>query len=134
MRSMESYAGWGYIVHRLPIKHWARFQAVQFAFLLERLIPLLRSKPPWELFAKSLFIAPEKNMDKYAVILVFAASHAIFLEKLLSQAGIESKMVPVPRHLSSDCGICIRISRNSLTEANRIVVSTGLDIIGIYGI
>jgi hypothetical protein len=84
--------------------------------------------------AKSLPSVTEKFMDKYAVILVFAASHAIFLEKLLSQSSIESKMVPVPRHLSSDCGICIRISQNSLPEAHRIVASTGLEIEGIHEI
>jgi hypothetical protein len=40
----------------------------------------------------------------------------------------------VPRHLSSDCGICIRISQNSLPEAHRIVASTGLEIEGIHEI
>jgi hypothetical protein len=73
-------------------------------------------------------------MEGYSVILVFATSHAFFLEKHLSQAGIESKMIPVPRQLSSDCGICVRISQNSLPAAKRIVASTGVEIEGIHDI
>ena len=33
--------------------------------------------------------------------------------KTLTKAGVECKLIPVPRHLSSDCGICIE-SENEL--------------------
>jgi hypothetical protein len=46
-----------------------------------------------------------------AVVLFHSTSHAIRAEKLLCAAGIACTMIPVPRHLSSDCGICIRFSR-----------------------
>jgi hypothetical protein len=38
----------------------------------------------------------------FAVILVESTSQALHIEKLILQQGIESKMIPVPRHLSSD--------------------------------
>ena len=47
----------------------------------------------------------------YAVILVYSTSYALLAEKVLGQAGIPCKLIPVPRHLSSDCGVCIRIER-----------------------
>lgn len=49
--------------------------------------------------------------NKYAVILVYSTSHALRAEKVLLEAGIPCKLIPVPRHLSSDCGVCVRIER-----------------------
>ena len=63
-------------------------------------------------------------MSEFAVILVYSTSHAIQAERVLKRAGIAVKLVPTPRHLSSDCGSAVRISRadrgaskNALTEA-----------------
>jgi len=37
-------------------------------------------------------------------------------EKLLKDAGLSCRLIPVPRHLSSDCGICLVVlSRESIT-------------------
>ena len=47
----------------------------------------------------------------YAVILVYSTNHALRAEQVLQQAGIRCKLIPVPRHLSSDCGVCIRVGR-----------------------
>ena len=46
----------------------------------------------------------------HRVILVHTTSSAIRVEKLLKKAGLEVKLVPVPRHLSSDCGVSVRIA------------------------
>ncbi len=45
---------------------------------------------------------------QYMVILVDSTSHAIQLEKLLTAQKILCKLIPVPRYLSSDCGVCVR--------------------------
>jgi uncharacterized SAM-binding protein YcdF (DUF218 family) len=47
----------------------------------------------------------------HTVILVYSTSHALRAEKLLHKVGITSKLIPVPRHLSSDCGVCVRIAQ-----------------------
>ena len=49
--------------------------------------------------------------DAYAVVLVYSVNHAIRIEKILQGMDISCKLIPVPRHLSSDCGVCVRISR-----------------------
>lgn len=46
---------------------------------------------------------------EYAVILVDSTSHALRIEKLLNSQDLTCKLIPVPRHLSSDCGVCVRI-------------------------
>ena len=47
----------------------------------------------------------------YIVILMPSTSHAIHAEAVLKAAGIPCKMIPVPRQISSDCGVCIRVAR-----------------------
>jgi hypothetical protein len=47
----------------------------------------------------------------YSVILVYSTSYALQIERLLQRAGVTTRLIPVPRHLSSDCGVCVRILR-----------------------
>jgi hypothetical protein len=72
--------------------------------------------------------------DRYAVILVHSTSHAIRAEKLLHQAGIESKLIPVPRHLSSDCGVCLRIERADVEQARQTLEDSRMEIGGVHEI
>ena len=45
----------------------------------------------------------------YAVILVDSTSHALRIEKFLKDQALPCRLIPVPRQLSSDCGVCVRI-------------------------
>ncbi len=67
----------------------------------------------------------------YAVILVYATSHAMRIEKLLAERGIACKMIPVPRQLSSDCGVCIRILPAHAAAARDTVMAARIEIQGI---
>jgi hypothetical protein len=46
--------------------------------------------------------------QKYLIALFSSVSHAMKAEKILKHAGIAHKIIPIPRHISSDCGVCIR--------------------------
>jgi hypothetical protein len=48
--------------------------------------------------------------ESQAVALFESVSHALQAEKLVKAQAIACKLIPVPRHLSSDCGICLRFS------------------------
>ena len=52
-------------------------------------------------------------------------------EKLLAERGIACKMIPVPRQISSDCGVCIRVARDDKEAALAVVASSGIEIQGI---
>jgi hypothetical protein len=65
---------------------------------------------------------------------MLGTSHAIRAEHLLDQAGIASKMIPVPRHLSSNCGVCLRIERTDVEAAEKALAKGSLDIDGIHEI
>jgi hypothetical protein len=51
--------------------------------------------------------------EAWEVVLFQSVSQAIRAEKLLLGAGIPCKLIPVPRHLSSDCGVCLRFGQAS---------------------
>ncbi|MGQ9710745.1 MAG: DUF3343 domain-containing protein [Anaerolineae bacterium] len=70
----------------------------------------------------------------YSVIIVPSISHALRAEKILQAAGVACKLIPVPRHLSSDCGVCVRIRQEDQEAADAALRQAGLEIVGIYGI
>jgi hypothetical protein len=59
--------------------------------------------------------------ERHTVILVYSTSHAVRIEKLLKKEGLDCKLIPVPRQISSDCGVCVRIAQTG-TEAARAVL------------
>ncbi len=49
-----------------------------------------------------------KTDQNYCVALFDSVSHVMKAEKILKKAGISHKLIPVPRSISSDCGVCLR--------------------------
>ena len=47
---------------------------------------------------------------EYGIVLFDTTQAAIRAEKVLEQAGIKTKLLPVPRHISSNCGISLRFT------------------------
>lgn len=70
----------------------------------------------------------------HTVILVYSTSYAIRAERLLHMAGISSKLIPVPRHLSSNCGVCVRIARSDREAAEQALQRASMEIEGIHDI
>jgi bacterioferritin-associated ferredoxin len=46
----------------------------------------------------------------YAVFLFPSVSHVLKAEKILKARGTPHKLIPVPRHIGSDCGVCLRVA------------------------
>jgi hypothetical protein len=44
------------------------------------------------------------------VVLFHSVQGALGAERLLVGAGVMHKLIPVPRHLSSNCGFCLRFN------------------------
>jgi bacterioferritin-associated ferredoxin len=66
--------------------------------------------------------------ESYAVILVYSTSHAILIEKLLKERKVASKLIPVPRQLSSDCGVCVRIARDGVESVRAAIHAAGIEV------
>ena len=68
----------------------------------------------------------------HAVILFYTSSHAMRAEKVLQRAGIPNKLMPVPRHLSSDCGVCMRIDAAQVDAVRRLLAEQRVEFVDIH--
>lgn len=50
------------------------------------------------------------RQDPFGVVLFESVSQALRAEKIVKAENIPCKLIPVPRQLSSDCGVCLRFS------------------------
>jgi hypothetical protein len=69
----------------------------------------------------------------FAVVLLESVSHALRAEKIFKAAGIPCKLIPVPRRLSSDCGVCLRFGQSD-KERVAAVLPGKLDFYEIHDI
>jgi hypothetical protein len=72
---------------------------------------------------------PENPCPDYVVLLVRSISHAMKGESALTRAGVPHRLVPVPRSLSSQCGVCIRVSPADREKAEEWLAAAGIEIV-----
>jgi hypothetical protein len=72
--------------------------------------------------------------DSWAVVLVYSTSYAIRIEGILKRGGIPGRLVPVPRQLSSDCGVCVRIAQAHKEAVREALSVAQVEFIGIEDI
>lgn len=48
------------------------------------------------------------TQTSYYVVLFKSVSYALKAEKILKAEKLPHKLIPVPKQISSDCGICLR--------------------------
>ena len=60
-------------------------------------------------------------MGKEMILLVHTSGHAFSIEKALKKRGISCRLTPIPRKVSSDCGICVRFDPKDLTAVESFV-------------
>ncbi len=65
------------------------------------------------------------------LVVVFASTtYVLKAEKILKNIGVPYKLIPVPRHISSDCGVCIRFMKQDLEKVEQALQDKA-EIIGI---
>ena len=66
-------------------------------------------------------------------VLIFASIHHVMkAEKLLKGKGVKISLIPVPREISSDCGVAIELSEDSEEEALLILRENRVPIAEYY--
>ena len=68
------------------------------------------------------------------MVLVHTTSHAIYAERVLREAGLTVKLVPTPRHLSSDCGSALRLAAADRARAEAALSAAAVQIDRIEGL
>lgn len=70
----------------------------------------------------------------YSVILFHSTTGALQAEKRLKEKGIATKLIPVPRQLSSDCGVCLRFQREDEPKIKKLLEEERIDVQGVRAI
>ncbi len=61
------------------------------------------------------------------LVLIFRGTHQVLTaEKALKNGGVGMRLIPVPRRLSSDCGLAIRIPPADIPRAREVLRAAGL--------
>ncbi len=66
-----------------------------------------------------------KDSKIYCVALFESVSHVMKAEKLLKEAAIPYKIIPVPKSISANCGVCLRFlpdQKETIMEALQLHV------------
>jgi len=66
-------------------------------------------------------------MPEYSVILFHSNNHSIGMSNILKKNAIEHKMIPIPRHLSSDCGYCIRFENSETDNVVKLIEANSVE-------
>jgi hypothetical protein len=60
-------------------------------------------------------------------VILFPSTHfAIRAEKRVKEKGLTVKLIPVPRYISSDCGVCLRIPWEQKEEIQDLLEREGV--------
>jgi len=66
-------------------------------------------------------------------IFVFKSTYLTFkAERALKSAGIGCKLVTKPRHISSDCGLAVRIAAQRDADVKALMAGAGIPFLGVW--
>ena len=68
---------------------------------------------------------------KEMILLVYTSGHAFSIEKALNKREISCRLTPVPRKISSECGICVRFDAENYDAVNELIQTLPFEIQGI---
>lgn len=57
---------------------------------------------------------------------------ALSAEKLAKEAGLTGKLMPVPREISTSCGLSLRLNPDELNRALYLFEHSGVEIEGVH--
>lgn len=66
-------------------------------------------------------------MSDFAAILFYSNNYALWTARILKKSGYFNKMIPVPRHLSSDCGYCVKIKSVDYLSVEDIIKEKNIE-------
>jgi len=72
--------------------------------------------------------------ENYSVVIFYSTSAAIRVESLTKKANLKIKLIPIPRHLSSNCGVCLRFNNEDKPKIEKILQDGKVEYENIYKI
>jgi hypothetical protein len=68
----------------------------------------------------------------YYVVTFPSVHHAIKLEAKLKGQGFPLRLVPVPREISSSCGVAAKVKDTNVDDIKALIAKNGLEFDAIY--
>jgi len=68
----------------------------------------------------------------YCIITFHTTAAAIETEKLCHEAGLPGRLIPVPREISSSCGMAWRCPTGSREEVSALIQREKVEVDGFY--
>jgi len=66
-------------------------------------------------------------------VFIFESVHRVMkAERLLKEKGIKIDLIPVPREISSDCGVAIELAPDSEKEARLLLDNNNVSVLECY--
>jgi len=72
------------------------------------------------------------NKEERCIITFFTVHQALRAEKVLIAEGFKISMIPVPREISSDCGVALKFECEEETRVAKILESNMVKIESIH--
>lgn len=66
------------------------------------------------------------------MVLFYSTSLALRAERVCQQAGLSVKLIPTPRHLSSDCGMALRFHWPDRERVEAALERERVDVDGVH--
>ena len=67
------------------------------------------------------------SRKSHVVILFKSVSYALKAEKILKREGLPHKLIPVPKQISSDCGVCLKIDADTQDSIVRALSNVDIE-------
>ncbi len=71
-------------------------------------------------------------MDQYNYMTFKSVSYAMKVEAALKKCNFKFRIIPVPRSISSSCGLCVRFFREDMDDLKSIISKNSLVYDNIY--
>jgi len=79
-------------------------------------------------------LSSSEPQREFGVVLFHSVHGALGAEKLLVGAAIPHKLIPVPRHISSNCGFCLRFQWCDRERVEALLSGSKLGVEGIVAL
>ncbi|MDI3534171.1 MAG: hypothetical protein PWQ82_536 [Thermosediminibacterales bacterium] len=70
--------------------------------------------------------------EKFYVITFPTTHHALKFEQFIKEKGFNSRLIPVPREISSSCGLAARFEEDNLHEISQLVKANSIEYESLY--
>jgi len=71
-------------------------------------------------------------MEQYGYITFKSVSYAMKFETAIKNYDIKIKIIPVPRSISSSCGLCVRLNIDDMDKLISIINNNNLEYADIH--